>query len=164
MGKGKKKKPAKEPDGIQRIAENRRARHDYAISDTVEAGISLLGTEVKSLRAGQVHFEDAFALIEGGECFLMNLKIDPWKYGTHGNHEPTRRRKLLLHAKEIDKLSRATRERGFTVVPLKMYFKKGWAKVLLGVAKGKTDVDRRQDIKKRDADRDVQRALRGRGR
>ncbi|MCP4501417.1 MAG: SsrA-binding protein SmpB [Deltaproteobacteria bacterium] len=163
MAKPKKKKAPPQPDGIQRIAENRRAKHEFAITETYEAGLSLLGTEVKSLRAGQVHFEDAYALIQDGEAYLMNLKIDPWSHGTHANHDATRRRKLLLKLKEIDKLASATRERGFTVIPLKMYFKKGWAKVLLGVAKGKTEVDKRHDIKKRDANRDMQRALRSRG-
>ncbi len=157
---GKKKKKQPEPEGIIRIAENRRARHDYAITETFEAGMELLGTEVKSLRAGNVHFESAYALVKDGNVFIIGLTIDPFKFGTHANHEPDRTRRLLLNRKEIDKIEKLTRERGTTLVPLKLYFKKSWAKVLLGIGTGKSDVDKRQDLKRRDADREVARAMR----
>ena len=148
MGKGKKPK-APPPEGIVPIADNRRARHDYEIIDTLEAGIVLVGTEVKSLRAKQVNFADAYALLKDGEVYILGLNISKFQFGTHSNHEPDRTRKLLLHDKEIRKLFKATKEKGLTLVPLKMYFKKGWAKVLLGIAKGKTKVDKRHDLKRR---------------
>jgi SsrA-binding protein len=153
-----KKKP--DPEGIDTIAENRRARHDYAIVETFEAGLELLGTEVKSLRGRHVSFTDAYAIVKDGEMWLLGLKIEPYHHGTHENHERDRTRKLLLHRAEIDKLQRLMSERGNTLVPLKLYFKHGWAKVLIGVGKGKTDVDKRQDLKRRDADREVARVLR----
>ena len=143
-----------------RIAENRRARYDFSIEDTLEGGLELLGTEVKSLRAGQVNFGDAYALIKNHEIFLIGLKIEPFSHGTHENHEPDRTRRVLLHRKQIHRLTKLTRERGATLVPLKLYFKRGWAKVLLGVAYGRTQEDKRERIKKRDADRDMARALR----
>ncbi|MBL90991.1 MAG: SsrA-binding protein [Myxococcales bacterium] len=158
MGKGKKQK-APLPEGIVPIADNRRARHDYEIIETFEAGIVLVGTEVKSLRDKQVNFADSYALLKDGEVFILGLNITKFKYGTHANHEPDRTRKLLLHDKEIRKLFRATKEKGYTLVPLKMYFKKGWAKVLLGVAKGRTKVDKRHELKKKDANREMARAM-----
>ena len=158
MGKGKKQK-APLPEGIVPIADNRRARHDYEIIETFEAGIVLVGTEVKSLRNKQVNFADSYALLKDGEVFILGLNITKFKYGTHANHEPDRTRKLLLHDKEIRKLFRATKEKGYTLVPLKMYFKKGWAKVLLGVAKGRTKVDKRHELKKKDANREMARAM-----
>ena len=159
MGKGKKNK-APPPEGIIPISDNRRARHDFEIIDTVEAGLVLLGTEVKSLRAKQVNFADSYALLKDGEVFILGLNISQFKFGTHANHEPDRTRKLLLHDKQIRKLFRATKEQGYTLVPLKLYFKKGWAKILLGVAKGKTKVDKRHELKRKDAQREMARAMR----
>lgn len=150
----------KDPEGIVTIAENRRARHDYAIAETFEAGIELLGTEVKSLRERHVSFTDAYALVKDGEALLLGLKIEPYHHGTHENHERDRTRRLLLHRREIERLQALVAEKGNTIVPLKLYFKRGWAKVLLGVGKGKTTVDKRQDLKRKEADREVARALR----
>lgn len=157
---GKKKKKEQEPEGIKRIAENRRARHDYAITETFEAGMELRGTEVKSLRNRNVHFESAYAMIKNGEAYLIGLTIDPFKYGTHENHEPDRTRRLLLHRREIARIEKLTREKGTTLIPLKLYFKHAWAKVLLGIGTGKSNVDKREDLKRRDADREVARAMR----
>ncbi len=156
---GKKKKPVV-PEGIIPIAENRRARHDYAITDTLEAGLSLRGTEVKSLRDKNVQFSDAYALVKNGEVWLLGLSIAVFKHGNQFNHEPDRTRRLLLKRDEIEWLEKQLAERGKSLVPLKLYFKKGWAKVLLGLGKGKKDIDRREDIKKRDADREMRRAMR----
>lgn len=155
-----KPKQKKDPEGIVTIAENRRARHDYAITDTFEAGLELYGTEVKSLRDRHVSFSDAYAIVKGGEALLLGLKIEPYHHGTHENHERDRTRKLLLHRAEIDRLETLVTEKGNTIVPLKLYFKRGWAKVLLGVGKGKTSVDKRQDLRRKEADREVARALR----
>jgi SsrA-binding protein len=154
------KKQTPDPEGIVSIAENRRARFDYAILDTFECGIVLHGTEVKSLRDRHVNFGDAYALLKDGEVFLIGLKIEPYKYGTHVNHESDRTRKLLLHKKEISKLFKETQRKGSTLIPLKLYFKNGRAKVLLGLAEGKSNVDKRQDIKKREGDREVARVMR----
>lgn len=142
------------------IAENRRARFDYAILDTFECGMVLVGTEVKSLRERHVNFSDAYALLKDHELFLIGLKIEPYKYGTHENHIVDRTRKLLLHRKELDKLERSITRKGLTLIPLKLYFKDGRAKVLIGLAEGKTKGDKRQSIKKREADREVARAMR----
>ena len=150
----------KRADGDGLIAENRRARFDYAIEETIEAGLELLGAEVKSLRNKAVSFADAYAIVDRGQAYLVSLKIDAFKNATHERPAPDRRRRLLLHASEIEQLEVATREKGATIVPLKIYFKGPWAKVLLGIAKGKTHRDRREDIKRREADRDVRRALR----
>lgn len=156
-GKKKKKKP--EPEGIQNIAENRRARHDYAISDTFEAGMVLLGTEVKSLRQRHVNFSSAYAFVKNGEAFVSGLKIEAYDHGGYTNHAPERVRKLLLNQKEINRLIKKTAERGTTLVPLKLYFKKGWCKMLIGIGTGKTGRDQREDVKKRDAQRDIRRVL-----
>lgn len=155
-----KKKVDKEPEGIETIAENRRARYDYEIGETFEAGMELRGSEVKSLRARHVNFGDTYAIIKHGEVFLVGLKIEAYKQATHEQHEIDRTRRLLLHADEIRRLQRAVEHKGSTLVPLKLYFKKGWAKVRLGVAQGKTKGDRREDLKRRDADREVARAMR----
>ena len=155
-----RQKQHKDPEGIVTIAENRRARHDYAITETFEAGLELLGTEVKSLRDRHVSFTDAYAIVRSGEALLLGLKIEPYHHGTHENHERDRPRKLLLHRAEIDRIETLVVEKGNTIVPLKLYFKHGWAKVLLGVGKGKTSVDKRQDLRRKDADREVARALR----
>jgi SsrA-binding protein len=144
------------------IARNRRARHDYAIDDVFEAGIALTGTEVKSLRAGRASLVDGFALVSDGEVWLHNVHIPEYTLGTWTNHTPTRTRKLLLHRGEIERLIRKTTEQGLTLVPLSLYFKDGKVKVELAVARGKRTYDKRQDLAKRDATREVERALRRR--
>jgi SsrA-binding protein len=148
--------------GTKVVARNRRARHDYAIEDTVEAGLVLTGTEVKSLRAGRASLTDGFALISDDEAWLHGVHIPEYTQGTWTNHEPRRVRKLLLHRKEIDRLARSTQERGLTLVPLSLYFKDGRAKIELGLARGKRSYDKRQDLAKRDAAREVERELRRR--
>jgi len=145
------------------IARNRRARHDYHIEDVVEAGLVLTGTEVKSLRAGRASLTDGFAQISDGEMWLYGVHIPEYAQGTWTNHEPRRPRKLLLHRREIDKLASETAERGFTLVPLSLYFSGGRAKVELALARGKRTYDKRQDLAQRDAAREVQRAQRRRG-
>jgi len=145
--------------GRKIVASNRRARHDYTILDTYEAGLELTGTEVKSLRAGRASLVDAFAQESGGEIFLHGLHIPPYDMGTWTNHEPRRVRKLLLHRAEIDKLVGKLRERGLTLVPLSLYFSNGWAKVELALARGKRTYDKRQDLARRDAEREVARAV-----
>jgi SsrA-binding protein len=148
--------------GVKVIARNRRARHDYHIEDTVEAGLVLTGTEVKSLRAGRASLNEAFGQITGDEVWLHNLHIPEYAQGTWTNHEPRRTRKLLLHRKEIERLASETAERGFTLVPLSLYFSGGRAKVELGVGRGKHTYDKRHDLAQRDAAREVDRALRRR--
>ncbi len=148
--------------GTKIIARNRRARFDYHIDDTVEAGLVLTGTEVKSLRAGRASLTDGFGQITDGEAFLHNVHIPEYTLGTWTNHEPRRTRKLLLHRKEIDRLETATRERGSTLVPLSLYFKDGRAKVELALARGKRTYDKRHDLAEKDAAREVDRALRRR--
>ncbi|HEX5119746.1 MAG TPA: SsrA-binding protein SmpB [Pseudonocardiaceae bacterium] len=144
--------------GRKVIASNRRARHDYTILDTYEAGVVLVGTEVKSLRLGRASLADAFATVDGGEVWLRGLHIPEYDRGTWTNHEPRRTRKLLLHRKEIVRLIGKTKESGLSLVPLAMYFKDGKVKVELGLGKGKKAYDKRQAIAKRDADREIARA------
>jgi len=152
---------AREPDDPDRlVAQNRRARHDYFILETVEAGLVLAGTEVKSLRHGKASLAEAYATVENGEAWVQQLHIPPYEQGNRWNLEPTRRRKLLLHRGEIVKLERAVAQKGQTIVPLKLYFSRGYAKLLLGVAKGKKTHDKRQSIAERDAQREIQRARR----
>ena len=148
--------------GKKVIASNRRARHDYAIEDVFEAGLVLTGTEVKSLRAGRASLTDGYGLITDDEAWLHGVHIPEYTQGTWTNHEPRRVRKLLLHRKEIERLARSTQERGLTLVPLSLYFKDGKAKIELGVARGKRTYDKRQDLAKRDAAREVERELRRR--
>jgi SsrA-binding protein len=145
--------------GRKLIASNKRARHDYAILDTYEAGIALVGTEVKSLRAGRASLVDAFAQEKDGELYLYALHISEYAQGTWTNHEPRRTRKLLLNKVEMVKLLSKVREGGLTLVPLSMYFSDGWAKVELALARGKKDYDKRQDLAKRDADKEISRVL-----
>jgi len=145
--------------GRKVIASNRKARHDYAILDTFEAGIALTGTEVKSLRAGRASLVDAFGQIKDGEIYLHAVHIPEYTQGTWTNHEPRRTRKLLLKRAEIDRLVGKVKESGLTLVPLSMYFSDGWAKVELGLARGKRSYDKRQDLAKRDADREISRAV-----
>lgn len=145
------------------IARNRRARHDYQIEDTVEGGLVLTGTEVKSLRAGRASLTDGFAQIEDGEVWLHGVHIPEYTQGTWTNHEPRRPRKVLLHRQEIDRWAAKTAERGLTIVPLALYFKDGRVKVELALARGKRTYDKRHDLARRDAAREVERAFRRRG-
>lgn len=142
--------------------ENRKARHDYHIEETFEAGIVLQGTEVKSLRAGQANLKDSFARVKDNEVYLVNMHISPYEQGNQFNHEPTRERKLLLHKSEIRKLIGKTKEKGLTLVPLKVYFTRGKVKVELALAKGKNLYDKRQDMAAKDAKREMERAFRER--
>ena len=148
--------------GRKIVARNRRAYHDYRIEDTYEAGLVLTGTEVKSLRAGRASLADGFAQISDGEVWLHNVHIPEYVQGTWTNHTPRRIRKLLLHRKEIDRLVSKTAEQGLTLIPLSLYFKDGNAKVELGLARGKRTYDKRQDLARRDAAREIDRALKRR--
>ena len=148
--------------GRKVIARNRRALHDYHIEDTCEAGLVLTGTEVKSLRAGRASLADGFAQITDGEVWLHNVHIPEYVQGTWTNHTPRRIRKLLLHRKEIDRLVSKTAEQGLTLIPLSLYFKDGHAKVELALARGKRTYDKRQDLARRDAAREIDRALKRR--
>ncbi|MBM2845972.1 MAG: single-stranded DNA-binding protein [Bacteroidetes bacterium] len=141
--------------GEHLVTTNRKARHDYAILDTYEAGIVLKGTEVKSLRQGNANLSDGYALIKNGEVWLVGMHINTYKEGSYANVDPIRTRKLLLHKKEIRKIAGRLVDKGLTLVPLKVYFKNSVAKVLLGVAKGKKEYDKRQDIAKRDTERRI---------
>jgi SsrA-binding protein len=148
--------------GKKIIASNRRARHEYTIEDTVEAGLVLTGTEVKSLRAGRATLTDGFGQITDNEAWLHGVHIPQYTLGTWTNHEPRRTRKLLLHRKEIDRLGSSMKERGLTLVPLSLYFSGGKVKIELGLARGKRTYDKRHDLAKRDAAREVERELRRR--
>ena len=154
-----RKTESAETSEIQRIVQNRKARHLYHILETVEAGLVLTGTEVKSLRAGKANLVDSYAMVDRGEVWLMNLHISPYEQGNQFNHEPKRKRKLLLHRRDIRRLIGKTREKGLTLVPISLYFKKGWAKVELALARGKKLHDKREDVAKRDADREMARAM-----
>ncbi|KRL56592.1 MAG: SsrA-binding protein SmpB [Furfurilactobacillus sp.] len=145
--------------GNDALANNRKARHEYSILDTYEAGISLTGTEIKSVRAARITIGDGFVSIKDGEAYLMNVNIAEFTQGNRFNHDPLRTRKLLLHQKEISKLQSAVSQKGMTIVPLKVYIKHGFAKVLIGVAQGKHSYDKRETLKKRDQQRDIDRAL-----
>ena len=165
-GQGEPKKPvpkpksAKEDAADKLIAENRKARHDYHIDETLEAGLMLRGTEVKSLRDGRVVLQDSFAQVMKDEMWLMQADIQVYTHGSVHNHEPRRMRKLLAHRREIERWASKVKEKGYTIIPLKMYWKNGRAKVLLGLARGKKEFDRRDDIKQREGDREANRALR----
>lgn len=144
-------------DGIKVVCQNRKARHDYFIEKTFEAGIALLGPEVKSLREGNAHLTDAYVDVREGKISLLKAHIPPWKFNTHDKIDPERPRVLLMHKKEIAKLMRDQKLKGFTLIPLKIYFKGPYAKIELALAKGKKTYDKREDIKKRDADREMKR-------
>ncbi|MFC0187501.1 SsrA-binding protein SmpB [Fictibacillus aquaticus] len=144
------------------VAQNKKATHDYHIEDTYEAGIVLQGTEIKSIRAGKANLKDSFARVQNGELFLHNMHVSPYEQGNRFNHDPLRTRKLLLHKKQISQLIGATKEKGYSIVPLKMYLKNGFAKVLIGIAKGKKNYDKREDLKRKDAKREIERAFRDR--
>ncbi len=148
-----------EEDGVKLVCRNRRAFHEYHVSERLECGIVLTGTEVKSLREGHASLEDAYAKLEGGEVWLIGSDIPEYTMGNRMNHKPKRPRKLLLHRREIGKFDGKASERGFTLVPLRLYFKNGRAKVELGVARGKQLHDKRQDQKKADAQREIRRTL-----
>ncbi len=145
------------------IAENRKARHDYHLLETFEAGVVLLGTEVKAIREGRVNLRDSFARVDDAEVYLYNVNISPYSHRGYAQHEPLRRRKLLLHRDEIRKLIGKTVERGMTLVPVRMYFKNGRVKVALSLAKGKKEYDKRETIKRREADRETRAAIKSRG-
>jgi SsrA-binding protein len=147
-------------DGYKIVSDNRQARFQYEILETYEAGVQLFGTEVKSIRAGKVNLKDGFALIRNGEAFLLNVHISPHHTTSEVfNHDPRRTRKLLLHQDEIRKLTGKVEQQGLTLVPLKMYLKRGWVKVVIALARGKKLHDKREDIRKRQDQRDMQRAL-----
>lgn len=146
------------------VAVNKKANHDFAIEETIEAGIVLQGTEIKSIRNGKVQLRDAFVRIRDNEAWISNMHISPYDHGNQFNHDPTRSRKLLLHKKQISKLFGETKQQGVAIVPLKMYLKDGFAKVLIGVGKGKKDYDKREDLKKKDAKREMARVMKDRQR
>jgi SsrA-binding protein len=151
--------PSQEPRD-RAIATNRRARHEYSILETFEAGLALRGTEVKSLRAGLVNFKDSYATVRNGEVWLLGCHINPYSHGTDANHDPERDRKLLLHAKEISRLTGKVAERGLTLVPLRLYFKAGRAKLELGLGRGKKLHDKRSTLREREVKREMDRAAR----
>jgi SsrA-binding protein len=147
---------------VKIVATNRKARHDYHIEDTLEAGMVLTGSEIKSVRAGQVNLRDSYAIIRNGEIWLMNAHIAPYQQASYENHEAKRERKLLLHRREINRLTGKLHEQGLTLVPLKIYLKNSRAKIELGLARGKKEYDKRQTLRERDDRRQIDRAL-GRG-
>ncbi|HEY9785583.1 MAG TPA: SsrA-binding protein SmpB [Candidatus Obscuribacterales bacterium] len=144
---------------IKVVADNRRARHEYEVIEVYETGIELVGTEVKSMRNGKANLQDSFARIENGELWLYNCHISPYDYGNRFNHDPVRKRRLLMHKREITKLKSKTQEKGLTLVPLKLFFKGNWAKLDLALAKGKQLYDKRQSIAKRETKRDLDRVM-----
>jgi SsrA-binding protein len=146
------------------VAENRKAYHDYHILDTFEAGVALLGTEVKSIREGRVNLRDSFARVEAGEVFIYNVHISPYSHRGYADHEPTRRRKLLLRREEIRRLVGKTVEKGMTLVPVRMYFKNGRVKIAVSLARGKKAHDKRETIKRREAERETRAAIKERRR
>src|SRR5688572_4965183 len=157
--------PKTEREKAQRtIAENRKARHDYHILDSWEAGIALLGTEVKSIREGSVNLRDSFARLERGEVWLLNVHIGPYSHSGYSTHEERRQRKLLMHREQIRKLTGKVAERGLTLVPLRMYFKKGRVKVALALVKGKQAHDKRETLRRREIDRETRAAVKSRQR
>ena len=141
------------------IAQNRKARHDYTVVDTMEAGIVLQGTEIKSIRNGRINLKDGFARVRNGEVYLLNVHISPYEQGNIFNHDPLRTRKLLLHKKQIAKLIAETKNTGITIIPLKVYIRNGYAKVLIGLAKGKKQYDKREDLKRKEINREINRTL-----
>jgi SsrA-binding protein len=153
---------ADEKNETEPIARNKRARHEYHILETWEAGLALTGTEVKALRQGKANLTDAFGVVKDGEVYLLNLHISPYEQGNIFNHDPTRTRKLLLHRREIRRMIGAVERQGLTLVPLELYFKRGRAKVALALAKGKQAHDKREDLRRKDDEREMARALRSR--
>ena len=141
------------------LAQNKKASHDYFIEETYEAGMVLQGTEIKSIRAGKVQLKDSYVQIRNGEAWISNMHISPYDQGNRFNHDPLRVRKLLLHKKQISELLGKTKQEGYTIVPLKMYIKDGYAKLLIGLGKGKKNYDKRDDLKKKEAKREMERAF-----
>ncbi len=160
MSKKKSASEKKDAKNERVIAQNRKARHDYHVLDTLECGIVLTGSEVKSLRAGQVSLEEAYGRVEREEVWLVGCDIPEYRFAHQLNHVPKRRRKLLLHRSEIRKFAAQAYEKNLTLVPLKMYFQRGRAKVLLGICRGKRQFDKRESLKKKDMQRDINRAMR----
>jgi SsrA-binding protein len=151
------------PKGMGKtVAQNKKANHDYFIEETFEAGIVLQGTEIKSVRNGKVQLRDAFVRIRNNEAWISNMHISPYEQGNRFNHDPIRSRKLLLHKRQISQLIGTIKEQGMTIVPIKMYMKDGYAKVLIGIGKGKKNYDKREDLKKKEAKREVERAFKAR--
>jgi SsrA-binding protein len=146
-------------EGIKLIASNRKARHDYFLEDHFEAGIVLMGTEIKSIRAGRVSLREAYVITDGDEAWLIDAHIAPYDPASRMNHEPKRRRKLLLHKREISKLYNGIMQKGYTIIPISMYLKSGKAKVEIALARGKKQYDKRRDIAKRDAEREIARSI-----
>lgn len=144
------------------VAQNKKAYHDYFIEETYEAGIVLQGTEIKSIRAGHVNLKDAYVRIQNGEAVIFGMHISPYEQGNRYNHDPLRTRKLLLHKREINKLYGEAKETGYALIPLKLYLKNGFCKVLIGLAKGKKNYDKREDLKRKEAKREIERAFRER--
>lgn len=155
---------AKKDKAIKIVCQNKQARRNFFIDDTYEAGMVLVGTEVKALREGRANLTDSYAAVKEDEVFLHDMHISPYSHGNRYNHEPRRKRKLLLHRREIRRIYGKTREKGFTLIPLKVYFKNGKAKVEIGIGKGKKLYDKREDLKRRDDKRDMERALREKNR
>ena len=141
------------------LAQNKKANHDYFIEETIEAGMVLQGTEIKSIRSGKVQLKDSFVQIRNGQAWISNMHISPYEQGNRFNHDPLRVRKLLLHKKQISELLGRTKQEGYTIVPLKMYIKDGYAKLLIGVGKGKKNYDKRDDLKKKEAKREMERVF-----
>jgi SsrA-binding protein len=152
----------KKESGEKLLASNRKAFHEYFILDKLEAGIALLGTEVKSGREGRINLKDSYAAIKGGEAFLLNCHISPYSHGNRENHDPTRTRKLLLHSNEIRKLIGKTQEKGLTLVPLRVYLKRGRIKIELGVARGKKQYDKRESERRKEVERETRQAVKTR--
>lgn len=148
---------SKKKTDIDALATNRQARHNYEIEDTIEAGIELVGTEIKSVRAGKINLRDGYVSVKNGQATLNNVHISEYEQGNIYNHDPLRQRRLLLHKKEIARLAKETDQEGMTIVPLKVYLKHGFAKVLLGVAKGKKNYDKRESLKQKELKRELQR-------
>ena len=153
---------AEKSSGEKVVATNKKAFHDYFILEKIEAGICLLGTEVKAIREGRLNLKDSYAMVQSGETYLLNCHISPYSHGNRENHDPTRSRKLLLHLREIRKLIGKTQEKGLTLVPLRVYLKKGRVKVELGVARGKKLIDKRETERRKEADREARAAMKDR--
>lgn len=160
MAKSKARSNTKgDTKGIKTVATNRRARFDYEILDTWEAGLVLVGSEVKSLRAGQVDLKDSYAHVHRGEAWLVGVRIAPYEFSRDGGHDPERERKLLLHRREIEKIASTLAEKGLTLLPIRMYFKDGVVKVELGLGRGKAQRDKRETLKRKQAEREMDRAI-----
>jgi SsrA-binding protein len=146
-------------EGLRVVANNRKARHDYFIESTLEAGLVLTGSEIKSIRAGKISLQQAYATIEGNEAWLVGAHVAGYSHAGYADHDPTQRRKLLLHRRQIEQLRVAVQQKGLTIVPLRLYLKDGWAKLELGVARGKKQHDKRQTLREQESRRDMDRAI-----